>query len=295
VATLKSVSDRLGAKAPSVRISARDLSSSIAKLETEQRTLHEKVEAEVISQAAVEKKATDAISELLGELDADDLDNLADYLAEAKGRERDANKEAEQAAEHVQAAKRLNQQLGIGGQLVDDLDELRTILSKFIAEVLTRRSQALLAVAGQRLGEMTGDRYAFTKDFDVLDQLTGQPRGADTLSGGESFLASLSLALGMVDLAARAGGRLDALFLDEGFGALDNANLNAAVDALEATSEEGRMVAVISHVKAVADRIEDVMLVLGDPKGSRTVWLDEAERSDIGDQDIATAMRGLLD
>jgi exonuclease SbcC len=99
----------------------------------------------------------------------------------------------------------------------------------------------------------------------------------------------------MVDLAARAGGRLEALFLDEGFGALDNSNLSAAIDALETTAREGRMVAVVSHVKAVADRIDDVMVVFERPQGSQVVWLDESERDGLRDSDVAAALRGLLD
>ena len=142
---------------------------------------------------------------------------------------------------------------------------------------------------------MTGSRYAFTADFEILDQLTGQPRDAKTLSGGEGFLASLALALGMVELAARAGGRLDALFLDEGFGALDTDNLNAAIDALEETAQEGRMVAVISHVKAVADRISDVMVVVDQAEGSRVFWLDDSERGGLSEQDVVAALAGLLD
>lgn len=295
MATFKSVSDRLGRRSPSVRITARDLSSSVAKLEAEHARLLDEVRAEVASKAADREKATAAIRDLLDEHDLNDVDHLEQYLTQTRDRLRDAAKAAKDAAAQVKAATELREKMGAGGRLVDDLDELRKVLRKFIDEVLARRSQALLAVAGQRLGEMTGGRYAFTEDFKVLDQLTGQPRAADTLSGGESFLASLSLALGMVDLAARAGGRVDALFLDEGFGALDHVNLSSAVDALEATSKEGRMVAVISHVRAVADRIEDVMLVLGDPKGSRVVWLDEAERTGISGEDVAAAMRGLLD
>src|SRR5438132_3569262 len=60
-----------------------------------------------------------------------------------------------------------------------------------------------------------------SRTFEIVDRLTGLPRGVKTLSGGETFLASQALALGLVELAGRGGGRLDSLFLDEGFGSLD--------------------------------------------------------------------------
>src|SRR5207248_11550598 len=88
---------------------------------------------------------------------------------------------------------------------------------RFIGYVVTRRQRALLALASEILGSMTGSRYGFAEDFRIVDRAFGQPRGSKTLSGGEAFLASLALALGLVELAARGGGRLEALFLDEGF------------------------------------------------------------------------------
>jgi exonuclease SbcC len=112
-----------------------------------------------------------------------------------------------------------------------------------------------------------------------VDKHTGQPRSPRTLSGGESFLASLALALGMVELAGRAGGRLDALFLDEGFGALDNVSLDAALDALEARAASGRLVAVISHVRSITERIEDVLAIRATPAGSEAHWLTSSERT----------------
>ena len=99
--------------------------------------------------------------------------------------------------------------------------------------------------------------------------------------------AMLALALGMVEMVARAGGRLDALFLDEGFGALDPDNLDAAIDALESTATRGRMVGVISHVQAVAERLSDVLLVERAPTGSDARWLTPAERDGVALADAA--------
>ena len=68
-----------------------------------------------------------------------------------------------------------------------------------------------------------------------------------------------------------------------------------AIDALEATAASGRMVAVISHVRAVAERINDVLIVVPHPQGSRVAWADEATRAELGDEAISAAVAGLLD
>ncbi len=249
------------------------------------------------AQTGLADREAEILASALEQAGATDVETVQGLAVEAEVAASTAKTALESAKEGARRAKFLDDQLSVGSELVDDLARLMALLtnSQFIGELLTRRSQALLGVASQRLDEMTGSRYAFTADFEILDQLTGQPRDAKTLSGGEGFLASLALALGMVELAARAGGRLDALFLDEGFGALDTDNLNAAIDALEETAQEGRMVAVISHVKAVADRISDVMVVVDQAEGSRVFWLDDSERGGLSEQDVVAALAGLLD
>ena len=126
---------------------------------------------------------------------------------------------------------------------------------------------------------MTGNRFGFAGDFTVVDRRAGEARPAETLSGGETFLAALALALALVELAGRAGGRLEALFLDEGFGSLDADALDLAIEALVSQAREGRMVAVISHLRTVAESIDNVLYVEATPEGSSARWLDAAERS----------------
>jgi exonuclease SbcC len=156
--------------------------------------------------------------------------------------------------------------------------------------VVDRKQQSLLVVASKLFGDMTKDRYGFSQDFQVVDRLTGEPRSVMTLSGGESFLASLSLALGLVELAGREGGRLDALFLDEGFGSLDADALGEALEALHDQSAKGRLVAVISHLRAVAETIEQVLLVTRAPAGSRVAWLGDAERTALVEEEASTGL-----
>lgn len=243
--------------------------------------------------------ATSMLFSVLAEAQADDLEALRARAIDAQVAAGTADERLLEAKKAAEQAELLDRQLGRVEQVVDDLERLREHLGRgqkgFIGHLITRRAHVLLGVAGQHLDAMSGGRYAFTGEFEILDQLTGLPRNAKTLSGGESFLASLALALGMVDLAARAGGRLDALFLDEGFGALDTTNLNAAIDALEATAQTGRMVGIISHVRAVAERIADVMIVITTPEGSCAFWLDEPQRAGLTQEDAAAALAGLLD
>src|SRR5207244_9741934 len=112
--------------------------------------------------------------------------------------------------------------------------------SRFIGYVVTRKQHALLGLGSEILGSMTGGRYGFADDFRVIDRVSGQARSARTLSGGETFLASLALALGLVELAARGGGKLDALFLDEGCGSLAADALDEALSEPERPAQTGR-------------------------------------------------------
>ena len=103
----------------------------------------------------------------------------------------------------------------------------------------------------------------------------------------------------MVEMMARSGGRLESLFLDEGFGSLDRNNLDTAVEALSTVAAGGRMVGVISHVRAVAEQVDHVLAVTRHATGSRVEWLTGTQRQHLsesdGGLDAATAMAGLLD
>lgn len=110
-------------------------------------------------------------------------------------------------------------------------------------------------------------------DLDVIDHYNGTRRSVKTLSGGESFKASLSLALGLADeIQSSAGGiKLDTMFIDEGFGSLDEESLNAAMKALTALADGDRLVGIISHVGELKQRIDKQIVVKKDKTGGSSL------------------------
>ncbi len=131
----------------------------------------------------------------------------------------------------------------------------RYVLATLLDEVLAATTQRLRVMSRGRYEmrrrlEATDSRSAGGLDLMVFDHYTGHDRGVHTLSGGESFLASLALALGLSDVVqSYAGGiRLDAIFVDEGFGTLDPEALDFAIRTLKDLQQAGRMVGIISHV-----------------------------------------------
>lgn len=129
--------------------------------------------------------------------------------------------------------------------------------------------------ANLRLRVMSGGQYDLLRrtesgkqsqsglDLDVVDHWNGTMRGVETLSGGESFLASLALALGLADeIQSSAGGvQLDTMFVDEGFGSLDDETLQKAMQALSQLGEGRRLVGIISHVAGLKERIDRQIIV----------------------------------
>ena len=103
-------------------------------------------------------------------------------------------------------------------------------------------------------------------DLDVIDHYNGSIRSVKTLSGGESFMASLSLALGLSDEVQRSAGgiQLNTMFVDEGFGALDEETLNLAIRTLTNLSEQNRLIGIISHVAELKEKIDHQIVVKKD-------------------------------
>ncbi len=147
-------------------------------------------------------------------------------------------------------------------QLAQDLRS-----DRFQAYLLEETLTGLVRDASVQLARLTGDRYGldFVNDrIVVIDHdNAGEQRAIDTLSGGETFLASLSLALALSEQVQKAVGavRLDCLFIDEGFGSLDPEALRVASDAIHGLQVGGRMVGIITHIPALQEEFDQRVLV----------------------------------
>ncbi|MDN3017061.1 SMC family ATPase [Paenibacillus sp. BSR1-1] len=156
----------------------------------------------------------------------------------------------------------------------------RYVLASFLDDILRE--------ANVRLRKMTSGRFQLLRKTDrskgnaqsglellVFDQYTGQERHVKTLSGGESFKASLSLALGLADVVQNyAGGvSLETMFIDEGFGTLDPESLDQAIEALMDIQSSGRLVGIISHVPELKERIDVRLEVISGQTGSTTEFM----------------------
>jgi exonuclease SbcC len=148
------------------------------------------------------------------------------------------------------------------------------ILRRFLFDVLDYANH-------HYIGTLSGGRYQFILsdrqggrsnqnglDIDIYDQDGGKIRATSTLSGGESFISALSIALSMAEVVQRraGGAKIDALFIDEGFGSLDERTLSQAMEALSLVEQSGRLVGIISHVTSMKQQIPQQLQVkkLGD-------------------------------
>lgn len=233
-----------------------------------------------------------AVAEALAAAGFESVSALEGELNHLRGRIGGLQSSLATAEAQISQAARLDAQIDKAEEQRVDHLELHRLLAdgQFVRYVIERRQRTLLAVASETLGTMTGDRYGFSADFQVVDRITGRPRSAKTLSGGETFLASLALALGLVEIAGRSGARLDALFLDEGFGTLDSNALDEALAALERRAVDGRLVAVVSHVRAVAERIEAVLEVQKPATGSVATWREGSARQALVERDLEAGL-----
>ncbi|WP_164726500.1 AAA family ATPase [Veillonella sp. VA139] len=146
--------------------------------------------------------------------------------------------------------------------------------------------EEVLSAANLRLHDMSRGRYRLERsveeggrgarglDISVFDAYTGASRPANTLSGGETFLASLGLAMGLADvIQSYAGGiHLDTMFIDEGFGTLDPDTLDVAMETLVALQSQGRLVGIISHVPELQQQIGAHLVVTKTDEGSRAYF-----------------------
>ena len=211
------------------------------------------------------------------------VEALRKALAELEGRLEEKRKEEGALEDRVErlrkdlarrrevegALARLVAELSLWEKLALDLQA-----HNFPAYLLGLKQRSLVERASELLYTLSGGRYRFAAQGDeylVVDLWAeATPRQVRTLSGGESFLASLALALALSEELSR--GKLEALFLDEGFGTLDPEALELVAGILESLPTRGRLVGVVTHVEALAERFPARLRVRKHPWGSRVEW-----------------------
>ena len=184
--------------------------------------------------------------------------------------------ELEAGAGLLEESARLQERTALYERLATDLRDAR-----FVRYLLDEERSRLAHLGSDHFQRLTSGRYRFTNIFEIEDLTSAEAiRRADSLSGGESFLASLALALALAEMVSRTGGRLDAFFLDEGFGALDPEHLDLAMEGLESlvTGESDRLVVVVSHVSEMRSRVEDLIELDRQPHTGDTIIVSGAAR-----------------
>ncbi len=148
----------------------------------------------------------------------------------------------------------------------------------YFDRIIARANTRFMVMSGgqyelKRRKEAENNRSQSGLELDVIDHYNGTERSVKTLSGGESFKASLSLALGLSDeIQSSAGGiKLDTMFVDEGFGSLDDESLDQAMRALQNLTEGNRLVGIISHVSELKERIEKQIVVTKEKSGGSKI------------------------
>lgn len=154
------------------------------------------------------------------------------------------------------------------------------IQRQYFKQIIAEANKRLLTMSGQqfmlKLKESvnSGKKTNEGLDLSVYSLVTDSERDIKTLSGGESFLAALSMALGLSDIVGRNAGamKLDMMFIDEGFGSLDVQARKQAIDVLNELAGDRRLVGIISHVTELKEQIEHKLVVTRTEKGSRAEW-----------------------
>jgi exonuclease SbcC len=256
------------------RISAHDAGRAAATATLAEPELRELPDALVELDPAAE--ARDAAS-----VERDDARVEAGSLADRTSRLRAVVTEA---LELLEASEALRLEYETLRSLANSVEgaEPNTMRMRLESYVLAAQLEEIIRAANARLAVMTGGRYSLEHDDSVqyrntrsglgiaiLDQHTGRARATHSLSGGETFLASLALALGLAEVVSnQAGGiTLDTLFIDEGFGSLDADTLAIAMSTLDGLRSGGRTIGLISHVEAMKEQIPSRLRITVTPQG----------------------------
>ena len=203
-------------------------------------------------------------------------------LQEALRREEAALKQLEKLEKELDRLQEAYGPIGLLASTAKGDNSRKLTFSSFVLQAVL---DDVLQTANLRLGKISQGRYSLYRsqdivdarkeqglDLEIMDAFTGQARAVTTLSGGEIFFTSLSLALGLSDvLESYAGGlHLDTILVDEGFGSLDPETLDSAISALLELQKGGRLVGIISHVAELKERISAQLEIIPTNQGSTT-------------------------
>lgn len=264
--------------------------------------LQEKLDAHKAQQAQAQGRYTSA-KEQIGAQGKPDLEVLQQNLQEAEQVWKSRQEEREQwgtyarvnsesyarlmpkMEERAQILKEHQQISDLYQRLSGNISGFRMDLETFVQRQYLER---ILYVANRRFQEMSAGQFELRMydldkagegknhglDLMVYSAVTGKVREVRTLSGGESFMAALSLALGMADQIQESSAaiHLDVMFIDEGFGSLDEHSRNQAVRVLQEMAGGSKMIGIISHVTELKQEIDDQLLVIKDESGSHVRW-----------------------
>ncbi|MBV7696533.1 AAA family ATPase [Streptomyces sp. TRM70350] len=263
------------------------------------RELQRRLDARQAEEAAVRAVLAEADTAAAAQQPPTDLAAAEEAAAVADQRVRDAASACDAAARRCAELDRLSARAAAGvrrlGPLREEYDRVARLAAlaagtsaenerrmRLESYVLAARLEQVAAAATVRLQRMSSGRYTLVHSDDrsgrgrsglglhVVDAWTGRERDTSTLSGGETFFASLALALGLADVVTdEAGGvRLDTLFIDEGFGSLDDQTLDEVLDVLDSLRERDRSVGIVSHVADLRRRIHAQLEVVKGRSGS---------------------------
>lgn len=256
---------QLGIDAPGVDDDAASLAGA-AKRAADAGTLRIRAEEERAAAVAREASAARGIVEGFrvrfrlrpGESGAEALEEATKRVGAVDRQIADVEQAIAKRAELEGEIEKVAARTALYERLAADLTD-----AKFTAYLLDEQRRLLARLGGDKLMQLTG-RYRFDEEgeFHIVDVLMGESvRSPDTLSGGETFLASLALALALAEAVAEGGSRLGCFFLDEGFGSLDAASLDLALEGIETLAVPGRLIGLITHVAGVQARLDDLIVL----------------------------------
>lgn len=271
------------------RLTAQEIKKRRDDILEYQKQLHEKEETKKRLETRLKKREKEDISR---------FDEKIKQLSEKEVRLTERQKELwEEISINRQTARKLKEQLEESERVEQDYAVWKRLSDTANGEIAGKEKITferfvqsayldwVLRAANVRLLKMSDERYQLVRkeeadrknsqtglDLEVLDQWTGKNRNVRSLSGGESFKAALSLALGLSDViqSQKGGIQIDTIFIDEGFGTLDGESLARAMEIIQSLSADGsKMVGIISHVEELKDQIDQKIQVTRGKEGSQ--------------------------